>query len=116
MSDSPMEYRAVRLGPPLDRWVRCVWWARALELPAERPAERIVPDGCLEIVIHLGDPFARLTDDGGSHVQRPAVLAGQQLRAIRVRPQGRVFLFGIRFEPGAAAACLGSSASGFTGH
>jgi AraC-like DNA-binding protein len=110
-----VEYRTLTPPAPLDRWLRCVWWARDLEPSGDRAPERIVPDGCLELVLHLGDPFVRLETDGSTPRQRSAILAGQQLAPLRVRPTGRVFLFGLRFQPWAGAACLGASARDLTG-
>jgi AraC-like DNA-binding protein len=68
--------------------------------------ERIVPDGCPEIVVHAATPFARLGADGERTSQRPAVLSGQLHRSILLAPAGRVDVFGIRFHPWGAGLCI----------
>jgi len=70
--------------------------------------EPIIPDGCSEIVLNFEDAFIRHTS-AGSHRQPRSLLAGQITRAIRIQPSGRVDIWGIRFQPWAAAPLLGFS-------
>lgn len=93
--------------PALASHVRCLWrmsgqWSDAT------PPEPIIPDGYPEIVLNFGDAFVRHTD-GGSHRQPRSLVAGQITRAITLQPSGRVDVWGIRFQPWAAAPLLGSS-------
>jgi AraC-like DNA-binding protein len=62
--------------------------------------ERVLPDGCSEIIVHFGDPFRRLDEGGRAVSQKRALFAGQMERFVLLRPEGRVGMFGIRFEPG----------------
>jgi AraC-like DNA-binding protein len=106
VSDVGLEY--MQFGPPAglaDR-VRCLWRLRG---PASDEAlpEPIVPDGCVEVVLNLADPFIRHTGPGVSHRQPLRLIAGQMTRAITIGPSGRVDLWGIRFHPWAAASFLG---------
>jgi AraC-like DNA-binding protein len=78
--------------------------------------EPVLPDGCMEIVFHVGAPFHRQSlgrDDGGS--QHRTAVVGQIERAIVLRPTGPVGLVGARLRPEGAAALLGLSASDLTG-
>ena len=72
------------------------------------PPQPIIPDGCSEIVLNLGDAFVRHTG-AGSHRQPRSLVAGQITRAITIQPSGRVNVWGIRFQPWAAAPLLGFS-------
>jgi AraC-like DNA-binding protein len=94
-----MRYREYRPVPELAPFVRVVW---TLEHEGDPPpAERIFPDGCMELVFHLADPFAAL-DDAAPRAQPGAFLVGQMTRALRVRPSARARVVGVRFQPGGA--------------
>lgn len=93
--------------PSLASHVRCLWRMSGAATLATMP-EPIIPDGCSEIVLNFGDAFIRHTS-AGSHRQPRSLVAGQITRAITVEPSGRVDLWGIRFEPWAAAPLLGFS-------
>lgn len=68
------------------------------------PPETIVPDGCMELVLHCGDRFEHLDPERGDTLQSRAFLVGQLLAPVVVRPGARVETWGIRFRPGGAAA------------
>ena len=101
------EFQYDEIGPPatLASHVRCIWRLRGPASEAA-PAEPIVPDGCVEIVLNLADPFIRHTEGGASHSQSLRLVTGQLSRAITIAPSGRMDLWGIRFHPWAAAAFL----------
>jgi AraC-like DNA-binding protein len=93
-----MRYREYRPAPVLAPFVRVLW---TLEHEgAQPPLDRIFPDGCMEMVFHLGQPFSALDDAGGAHRQPGAFLVGQMTRALRVRPSSPARVLGIRFQPG----------------
>jgi AraC-like DNA-binding protein len=108
MSES-LEYSETAPPDDLRPYIKCLW---RLSGPAPTTAvpEPIVPDGCVEIVLNVGDAFIRHVDDG-SHRQSKRLVAGQITRAITIAPSGRIDLWGIRFHPWSAAAFLGVSAS-----
>src|SRR4051794_32068608 len=93
--------------PVLASRVRCLWRMLGTTTDASAP-EPIIPDGCSEIVLNFGDAFIRYTS-AGSHRQPRTLVAGQITRAIRIQPSGRVDIWGIRFQPWAAAPLLGFS-------
>ena len=95
-----MRYREYRPGPALASFVRVLWTLEHDGAPP--PADRIFPDGCMELVFHLGEPFEALDDAGSALVQPGAFLVGQMTRALRVRPSSRARVLGIRFQPGGA--------------
>jgi AraC-like DNA-binding protein len=102
MSDQ-IEYREIEPSPVLAPFVRCLWH---LSGPADaaREAQPIVPDGCVEIVLNVGDPFLRV--NGGTHVQPAAMLVGQLTGPVVVIPTGVVDVWGVRMHPWGAAECL----------
>jgi len=48
-----LRYVEHRPPPPLDLGVECVWLAES-DATEPRAIERILPDGCLELIVHLG--------------------------------------------------------------
>jgi AraC-like DNA-binding protein len=79
------------------------------ERPSERRRpDRVVPDGCPELIVHLRDPFARRI---GAlwRVQPRAFLAGALTRPWLLRAGRSVLTLGIRLRAGAAPRVLGLS-------
>lgn len=99
---------AERLPPPdLAPYVRRFW---QVEERASSPApriERIVADGCMELVVHLGDRYARIDGRGRARLQPRVLLAGQLEGPLLLRPGRASELCAIRFQPWGAAALLG---------
>lgn len=100
-----MDYAELHAPPPLDDIVRCFWFLRDAPGRPEQEPQVVVADGRLEIVLHLGDPFARV--DGGTAVRQAEVLLSGQLTApIRLTATGWTDIVGIRFRTAAAARVL----------
>jgi AraC-like DNA-binding protein len=96
-----MHYEEFRPAEPLAKYVKCLWTleSAATESPNR---ERILPDGCTEIVFHLADPFHQYDSDGTAERQPAAMLVGQTRRHLLIQPTGRVRVMGVRFRPGGA--------------
>ena len=96
-----MRYEEFRPAEPLAKFIKCFW---VLESAASQSAapERILPDGCTEIVFHLGDPFDQHKADGTTERQPLALLVGQMREHLLIQPTGRVRVLGVRFWPGGA--------------
>ena len=75
-----MDYREHRVPPPLDAFVECVWFLA--DTPGDRGAaarsrlgrQRILPDGCAELIFHFRGPVPRDLRD------RPVAAAAGVLR------------------------------------
>lgn len=104
---SSLEYFEHRPLSPLDKRVRCIW---ALRAAADSRAgfEPVFPDGCPELVLNLAEPFQRWRD-GVIERQLPALLVGQLLEPIRLRPTGLTDIVGIRFHPWGLSGLRGVS-------
>jgi AraC-like DNA-binding protein len=97
-----MRYTVLPPAPPLRPYVECLW--RLEGDGAGLPEETIVPDGCMEIVLHCGDRFARVAAGGAATASQPrAFVVGQMLGPLVIRPGARVETWGVRFRPGGAA-------------
>lgn len=93
-----MNYQTYQPHPDLESLVKCYW---TLEVPADSAAEkqRIVPDGCLELIFMLGDDIMRYTSDYDFVIQPRAFVVGQLTEPFVIQPTGYVHCFGVRFYP-----------------
>jgi AraC-like DNA-binding protein len=98
-----VEYREFPPIPPLADVVRCVWSLEGHAHELSGPLQPVFPDGCPELIVHLGDPFDRLDDDSTTR-QPSTILAGQLTRRLVLSPRGVISVAGVRFEPHGAAA------------
>lgn len=110
---SAPQYAELPAPPPLDALVHCFWFLRGSLAGA--PAQPVLPDGRMEIVIHLAEPFAEVGPDGVARGQAEALLAGQLMAPIALMPRGPADVIGIRFRTEAARSLLGFSAERVTG-
>ena len=101
-----MRYRSIAPGPALAPWVECFWWLTD-HGPASAVPEPVWPDGCIELIVHLGRPFRALTDDGALAAQPVSFLVGQMVRPMVLQAAGAVATFGVRFRPGGARPFFG---------
>lgn len=62
--------------------------------------ERILPDGCVEIVLNFAARFQEINEHAERKIQPRHFLVGQMTRPILIAPTGSVQLIGIRFHPG----------------
>jgi AraC-like DNA-binding protein len=85
-----MDYREHSAPAHLAPWVECVWTLRG----AVAGPQRILPDGCAEIILHYGEP---MREHG---VPQPRCLAvGQIDEFLLLDATGLVNVAGIRFQP-----------------
>ena len=87
---------------PLAAYVKTIWTARGTKEEFGAP-EPIVPDGCVEIIFNLADPFRN------AGLQPFVLLAGQMTAPVVAVPTGAVDLIGVRLWPGRAGAALRTS-------
>lgn len=92
-----VRYREIKPRAPLDSFVECFWTLEG-EGAAAQP-ERILPDGCVEIILNFGARFSQ-HDDHSPSLQPRHFLVGQMTGPILIAPTGAVELIGIRFHPG----------------
>lgn len=109
-----MNYAELPAPPPLDQLVRCFWFLSGDDLGSD--AHTVVPDGRLEIILHLAEPFARIDEDGVARPQTVALVSGQITRPLRLRPGGATDIVGIRFRTAAAASLLRAPLAELTDH
>ncbi|GJM22090.1 MAG: AraC family transcriptional regulator [Planctomycetota bacterium] len=103
--------RYLEFPPPADLAdrVRLLWLLEDEHASGAQEPERVLPDGCLEVVLHWGAPYDADTRGDGFHAQAHAVLAGQIERSLRLRATGAVGMLGARLHPWAGGCLRGTS-------
>lgn len=93
-----MNYQTFPPHPDLAALVKCYW---TLEVPAqaETQRQRIIPDGCIEMIFSLGDDIKRYTSGDEFIIQPRAMILGQTIEPFFIQPTGYVNSFAIRFYP-----------------
>ena len=93
-----MDYRSYTPSADLSAVVKCHW---TLQVPAEMSGsrQRILPDGCVDMVFIFGDDIRRLAPDGTHVLQPRSMVLGQITEAFDVEPTGAVDSFAVRFYP-----------------
>lgn len=93
-----MNYQIFQPHSDLESLVKCYW---TLEIPAEPDPQRqrIIPDGCIEMIFILGDDIKRYTSENEFIIQPRAMILGQTIEPFYVEPIGYVNSFAVRFYP-----------------
>jgi AraC-like DNA-binding protein len=92
-----MEYRESLPATKLADHIK-LFWSLEYDPQGVRESETILPDGCPELVFNLSDRFVRV-HDSATELQPVTLFAAQMIRSIKIRPTGKVHLFGVRFHP-----------------
>lgn len=93
-----MNYQTFQPHPHLEALIKCYW---TLEVPIQPAAtrQRILPDGCIEMIFILGDDVKRYTSEEAYILQPRTMVLGQISEPFFVEPTGVVHSFAIRFYP-----------------
>ena len=94
-----MQYREFEPVGTLSGYVECFWLLEGAIASVAAP-ERLLPDGCVELIVNLGARFREFDEAGRSALQPACLVVGQMTRPVLVAPTGAVELLGIRFAPG----------------
>jgi len=93
-----MDYNTYAPSSLLEAFVKCFW---TLAAPAtdEPERQRIVPDGCMEMIFHCGDLYKQYISPNETIVQPRSFLFGQITTPLEIEPTGSTNIFAIRFHP-----------------
>jgi AraC-like DNA-binding protein len=94
-----LRYREIEPSARLRPFVNIIW---ILEQDDDAAPQRIVPDGCPELILNWGQPFESLQNGHWRHQPR-CFFAGQIDSPLLLRPRGPARMLGIRFHPDGAA-------------
>lgn len=93
-----MTYRTITPNVDIAPFVKCYWTlVGPKELQPQK--QRIVPDGCLEMIFHYGDLYKQFLRDGSYIIQPKSFVFGQITQPLDIEPTGETGIFAIRFHP-----------------
>ena len=93
-----MNYQVYTSVPELQSFVKCFWTLEddGIEKPVK---QRVLPDGCMEMIFHYGDLYQQYFEDGSSILQPRSFVFGQITSYIEIAPTGITGLVAARFLP-----------------
>ena len=94
-----MRYREFHPKSPLNTVVECFWTLESETDDLAATPERILPDGCVELILNFGTPFQQHIDKA-ARLQPRNFVVGQMTGPIVIAPTGPAQVIGIRFHPG----------------
>lgn len=87
---------------PLDEFIRTLWCARVPNAPHKR--ERVLPSGCVEVILNLARDFLLDCPEGeNDHRMPPALIVGARSIYEIIDSSDMADLMGIAFAPGGFA-------------
>lgn len=94
-----MRYEEHLPSKDLQPYIKCFW---VLETQVLQP-ERILPDGCMELIFHYEDLY-EVEQNAQRKIQGRSFIFGQIEQAISLTPSGKTGMLGMRFHPYGLAA------------
>ena len=91
-------FREYQVHAALAPFVKYIWSVERDRPIYDAPRERILPDSCVELVVHFGDPFRSHFANGVSDLQPRSFVAGQMKNFLEIEPAGRMGLIAVRFH------------------
>jgi AraC-like DNA-binding protein len=109
-----MRYSDRPAGPLLRALVDRFWVLETDRTDAPEPSP-VLPDGHVELLVHLGQPFAQVEPDGSERTQSPVLIAAQLTEAAHLVTRPSAIVAGARLRPHAGAVLTGTPQSLLTG-
>ena len=93
-----MDYQQYEPAESLQSFIKCFW---TLDAPAQAITEkqRIVPDGCMEMIFNYGDPYKQFFEDGNNIIQPRCFVFGQITSPLEIMPTGVSGIIAARYQP-----------------
>lgn len=98
MTPDDVTYQEYPIHPSLAPFVKVIWSLESRRAIYNAPRERILPDGCVELVFHFHDPFRTYPAGLDGAIQPRSFVVGQMRRFLEIQPAGRMGLLAVRFH------------------
>lgn len=98
---------------PLERCIRALWYAQTADVPCHR--ERVLPSGCMQVILNLARDYLLDCPEGASELRRPpALVLGARTVYEFIDSSDIADLIGIVFAPGGFSAFASDAADLFS--
>lgn len=91
-----MNYQTFEPKEDLHSFIKCFWTLEDDGQLLEK--QRIVPDGCMEMIFHYGDLYRQYLSTGKFIIQPRCFVFGQITRPLDIEPTGKTGIFAVRFS------------------
>jgi AraC-like DNA-binding protein len=98
MSENWSEFHEYAICPLLRPFLKSIWSLEDTCSRGEKSRERILPDGCVELVIHFRDPFLNYFANGTMNLQPESFVVGQMKRFLEIEPREASGFVAVRFH------------------
>lgn len=93
-----MNYQVYTPSTELQPFVKCFWTLE--DGKQEEPVkQKVLPDGCMEMIFHYGDLYRQYFEDGSSIIQPRSFVFGQITKYIEIAATGVSGIISARFLP-----------------
>jgi len=93
-----MNYQLYTPAHKLQPFVKC-FWSLDDDARKEPVKQRVLPDGCMEMIFHYGDPYRQYFENDSSIIQPRSFVFGQITKYIEIAPTGISGIISARFLP-----------------
>src|SRR5262249_14637468 len=102
VGDTVLRYAEFTPTGPLAPWIKCFWVVEDPDSFRHARVDRIVPDGCPELIVHYSARFREIKNGQGGSLQPRSILAGQLTRPLELQATGVAGMVAARFWPAGA--------------
>jgi AraC-like DNA-binding protein len=102
-----MPHKLVKPGPPLSRFVELIWYYESAPQPHRK--ERLMPDGCVSLVINLAENQTRLYDPDDLRKMQTfngVSVSGPRTKSFAIDTDEQTCVLGVSFRPAGASPFL----------
>lgn len=92
-----MRYKEYEIGQSLRPYVKVIWSLESDTTILNGTPIHILPDTCVELVIHFSDPYKTTFSDGSVSIQGQSLVVGQMKGFMKVCAHGRTGFIAVRF-------------------
>jgi AraC-like DNA-binding protein len=111
-----MVYKEYPIAEPLKPYVKVIWSMESEECWA--PPMRILPDSCVELVVHFRQPYNTTFSNNITEIQPQSFVVAQMKNFIEIAPNGKIGMVCVRLSAQGAYQFFGlpmqEIANGFT--
>lgn len=83
-------------------YIQCYWTITFNNRILSSVINRVLPDGCIDIIFNLGDAFGKINQDCSVSNVPHSCVVGAMRQPIIAKLKGHIEIIGVRFKPGGA--------------
>lgn len=94
-----MNYFEIASNKFLSSYINCYWVLEGKSNIIESNPERVLPDGCIELIINFKEPFKQFSENTIFEKQPQIFIIGQLKNYKLLKPSSDFSIIGVRFKP-----------------